>query len=651
MGNSQSSPSKNETRRANRLSKPLTKKPVALGSPQLPQLSFDQSELSGGLVGWHNPWGDSAVSRDIRYSYPRAREIPPPLFETDETSHEDSLVNETWRGYPSSHSLPPSPGSLSASPSVRRASYQSGPAGSSSQSSLAPDTPKRANSIQTPLSRHGSILYEDSIKDATSSNTHFLVGNQRFSLTRRRSLLTRPGVATRRTTSTISRIPSPIGEPESPVDGRPDSVHWPLPPRRRPPLSIAPPARPTSPADARYTQLGALKLGSLRVVNGSASPCPSERLPLTGSCPAGPGLGLENVGVMCPSATMLEIPAVVDIKNSDDVPGSPFSFEKSPILAVHIEPKAVFSGDVVDEGIGMCDDNSVVVGKNAMDAGIDRSTSRSLNKSDSGYSSAASVRSIPRSRTRASRDSQESSFCAIDKTGSSDLWISDDRLGAHPGHQVQRHLSLQEARPGNYSRLHPTSPRWHESSGPHRDSWSNVRPRRSTLGATKYNESPRSTDVVVPGATQTVLGECPYSAACLGEQSVMIRDSIHSETTACDPNALNARETPAFHHRLPSIDTNLGRHRSASECRVEVVLPESVLHRSRSRSRAGSRVWCQVPGIEVPPLPTIFSPDRARAETGTGDEYFPPEPCRGRPRSRSHDNRRRKLTRAQPVFI
>ncbi|GLA99105.1 hypothetical protein AtubIFM57143_007407 [Aspergillus tubingensis] len=35
--------------------------------------------------------------------------------------------------------------------------------------------------------------------------------------------------------------------------------------------------RPATPNEFEYTHLGALKLGSLRVVNGSASPCPSDR--------------------------------------------------------------------------------------------------------------------------------------------------------------------------------------------------------------------------------------------------------------------------------------------------------------------------------------------------------------------------------------
>ncbi|KAJ5172296.1 hypothetical protein N7492_004889 [Penicillium capsulatum] len=585
MGNSQSSPFKNETRRSNRLSKPLTKKSVALSSPQLPQSPLGQSELSGGLVGWHNPWTDSIVSRDVRNSYPRPREIPPPLFEVDEPVRETWGANETHRSYPSSRSLPPSPGSLSASPSVRRASYQSGPAGSSSQSSFVPETPRRANSIQTPLSRHGSVTYGSSIENATSSNTHFLVGNQRFSLTRRRSLLTRPGVATRRTTGTIRRIPSPIGEPESPGDDRfdPHAVHWPLPPRQRPTRSIAPPARPSSPADARYTQLGALKLGSLRVVNGSASPCPSDRISLVGACPTGPGLGLENVGSACPSGPMLEIPAVVDIKNPDDVPGSPFSFEKSPILAVHTEPRAVFFGDVEDEGIGMCDESSVGVG-------IDRSTSRSINKSDSGYSSATSAGSIPGSRARVSLDSEASSFCTVDN--GRNPWLSDDRLGG--------------------------------------------RPRRSTLCAPKCSD--------YSGSVETA------SVTCVREPMFMTEGFSRADPARRSGTSMDL-ETASIGQRLAGLDAELRRHRSASERRVSGVKSEFPLHRSRSRSRPNGRVWYQVPGIEAPPLPTILSPDHSHGETETGDAFFPPETRRGRSRSRSHDTRRRKLTKAQPLFI
>jgi hypothetical protein len=54
-------------------------------------------------------------------------------------------------------------------------------------------------------------------------------------------------------------------------------------------------------------------------------------------------------------------------------------------------------------------------------------------------------------------------------------------------------------------------------------------------------------------------------------------------------------------------------------------------------------MWCQKPGTDASPLPTILSPDHLQAEK----EMEAEEMYRGRPRSRSHDYRR-KLTKARP---
>ena len=85
MGNLQSTSARDETRRANRLSKPLTKK-LALSASQPSRLEPDHPELLTGLIGWQNPWVGSQISRDIRASYPKATEIPPTLFEAEPDS-------------------------------------------------------------------------------------------------------------------------------------------------------------------------------------------------------------------------------------------------------------------------------------------------------------------------------------------------------------------------------------------------------------------------------------------------------------------------------------------------------------------------------------------------------------------------------------
>ncbi|CEJ54545.1 hypothetical protein PMG11_00850 [Penicillium brasilianum] len=655
MGNSQSSPTKEETRRANRLSKPFTRKLSALSSPQSARTSIDGPELNTGLIGWQNPWVGSNISTEVRISsHGKAREIPPTLFETEAGPSDEEKVIESPIQSPGVQDEPISPLSpvsctMSARRSVRRASYQPGNYGGSSQLSFVPQHPRRANSVQTTLTRHNSVIYENTYEDATSSNTHFLVGNQRFSLTRRRSLLTRPGVATRRTNSTVRRVPSPIGEPSDLLDDPNDStvLQWPLPPRQRPELIVAPPIRPTSPPDSQYTQLGALKLGSLRVVNGSASPCPSERIPLSQ-----PGLGLDNVDTMGRIKSTLEIPAVPDLKKYNDVPGSPFSFEKSPTVAAAPPFKSTFPGDLEDEGIAMFDDGTSQPDKVAADTCLERSTIRSLNKSDSGYSSAASVSSYHHSRPRASFDSQTSGSCTADGHAKT-VWVTSDQSRSHHRtEEIQRHFSLHEAKSktGNYSRLHPKFDRWYDSIGPATEKpLAALRTRRSTLCAPRYTEYPAQKielDATVTTAAVAVHEEQVYSRGRLyadrcSTGGLEVSHSLGSSTSS-------GTDTPLSHEQRGSSNFRSQVHRSASERYLDVKAKrESPMHRSRSRSRPGSRVWSQKPGIEIPPLPTIMSPGHFHGDEDDL-ELYAPETFRGRPRSRSQDFRRRKLIKARP---
>jgi hypothetical protein len=632
MGNTQSRP-QNETRRSNRLSKPLSKRFNTFQTSQNLRSDSNSSQASG-LIGWQNPWVGYNISNtpvENRISYPKKAEIPPTLFEADssEESPIDDHVTPTDDQPVDKHQDRPSLLTIGS----RRASYQPGTPDASSQFSPVYEQPRRANSIQTPLQRQNSEVYEN--KDATSSNTHFLVGNQRFSLTRRRSLLTRPGVATRRTTGAIQRVPSPIGEP---IDDPSESavLQWPLPSDQR--LRLPSPARPTSPTDARYTQLGALKLGSLRVVNGSASPCPSERVPLDG-----PGLGLKNLEVVGPlRGSTLEIPALPDLmKNPDDAPGSPFSFEKSPTITVRARNKSLFPEDPDDEAFALCDDMRIQLEKGAMD-GLTRSTSRSLNKSDSGYSSATSVHSIQRSRTRGSIDSQTSGSCGAEST--KNVWISNLSASTQTGDSMQRHLSL-EGKSENYSRLIPASHRWYDSSNP--TPTVQTRSRRSTLCAPRYTEYSSSYETNL-NARPTVETSClsmpqsqqaftrgpvdggRLSAGMLdvisvtGSSTKVELTSSHQETTVRNKERLR-RSASAYH--IHENDAFSGR-------------------RSRSKSQGGSRIWSLRPGVEAPPLPTILSAGFLRDDIDT--EFPDSEPIRGRPRSRSHDYRRCRLTKSRP---
>ncbi|KAJ5774626.1 hypothetical protein N7457_009522 [Penicillium paradoxum] len=639
MGNSQSSSAKDETRRSNRLSKPLTKKFSVRKSSQKPET--DPSVTSSGLITWDNPWVEKSISTppaEKRGSYSKKAEIPPTLFET-EASQEIALEDHAflYDQTPVQRRLSrPSP---VTAPSSRRTSYQSERWDTTAPSSpLGEQPPRRANSSRTPLQRHNSAVYES---NATSSNTHFLVGNQRFSLTRRRSLLTRPGVATRRTTGTVRRVPSPIGEPECSTEDPNDStvLHWPLPAERH--LRLPSPARPTSPSDARYTQLGALKLGSLRVVNGSASPCPSERIPLNEPCVPGSGLGLENVKVGGPArGAKLEIPLLPDLKKYDDVPDSPFSFEKSPTITARSRAQPIFPGDQEDEGIVLSDDTRIQLEKGALDAGHVRSTSRSFNKSDSGYSSATSVHSIQRSRTQSSVESQTSISCGTDS--SKNGWVSNGSASSQSKDMLQRHLSLQ-TKPENYSRPYPVASRWYDSSDP--TPHAPLRSRRSTLCAPRYTEYSTPYPFVVdakstpglssPLQSQQSLTRGPFYGDRLSLGLLDIASTTGSSVTG-ESNLSRQQSVNETKERL---------RRSASDYRIHEEYDAPV---SRSRSRLGSRIWTKKPGVDAPPLPTILSPGYLQDDLDLDIGLVTSEPMRGRPRSRSNDCRRRRLTKPRP---
>ncbi|KAJ5084333.1 hypothetical protein NUU61_008912 [Penicillium alfredii] len=654
MGISQSTPAKDETRRSNRLSKPFTKSllsntnPVPLACPEV-----EPPELATGLIGWQNPWVGSHIpspSVETRTSGPKKRDIPPTLFESEVSENDSNLHSSClYDQSPDPSSISPS---SSVSPATRRASYQPECVSTSSRFS-APEQPRRSNSIQALPQRQRHAVYDSRIEDGTSSNTHFVVGNQRFSLTCRRSLLTRPGVATRRTTSAIRRVPSPIGEPESSIDDSAEStvLHWPLPPRRRPPLPVPPPARPSSPSDSRYTQLGALKLGSLRVVNGSASPCPSERIPLDQPYVPGPGLGLGGVEAMGPQGSLLEIPSGFDVKRSDDAPGSPFSFEKSPTIAVPSHAKSLFSGDPEDEGIGMSDDartsdsGNSQLEKDSVDMGIGRQGSRSLNKSDSGYSSATSVRSFPHSRTRGSFDSQTSGSCSTDSPRN--LWNSNDQSFSRPGEMV-RQFSLREGPPGDKHWLHPTSTLWYDPSGSSTLFPSSLRARRSTLCAPRYTEYSAQHEPSFDSTHSAAV--LPYPPSRRGQPDLM-RGSSNGDwfPTSLLNDTHGSGYSPGLDmpssYQQTSTDAQDQLRRSASEHRIHV--PSDMwVSRVRSRGRSGGRVWSQKPGVDVPPLPTILSPDHPDGEEEVEGSFS--EAHRGRSRSRNHNCHRRRLTKARP---
>ncbi|KEY82256.1 hypothetical protein BA78_3096, partial [Aspergillus fumigatus] len=224
--------------------------------------------------------------------------------------------------------------------------------------------------------------------------------------------------------------------------------------------------RPPTPSDSEYTHLGNLKLGSLRVVNGSASPSPSERSrldeargsfaePDENAGQSGASWRDRDVGqniadasptsewpenatsrsvrrlveeclqdasegqpVKKPLSSLLRIPSLSDSKKFDDFPASPFSFEKSPI---NIYPQGqdpyLSSKEIDDEGISVADDGEIFDHRATPTATEKPDTMKSgrlHRKADSGYSSANSVRSLQDGCSRASIDSQASRRHSLD---------------------------------------------------------------------------------------------------------------------------------------------------------------------------------------------------------------------------------------------
>ncbi|PLB46984.1 hypothetical protein P170DRAFT_229994 [Aspergillus steynii IBT 23096] len=298
MGSFFSIPSRDKRRRSNRLSKPpANNQPASLSANSPRQPSNPCSPVAST---WQNPWTGASIPVASSDSEPNGRrshsfasvslQSDPPWIAASKTKRSNSTAKESSdiRIHSPTSSLGTS-GTLS-----RRASFQPSRQPTFQPAFVpnelhspwpSPGKPRRSYSVQSPPRRANSTVNASSIEEATSSNTHFLVDSQGFSLIRRRSLLTRPGIATRRSTKDAARrCPSPIKQEPAVMSTTVNEVSHPLqwhPSRRqdtdwRHPLSLSQ-LRPPTPNDFEYTHLGALKLGSLRVVNGSTSPCPSDR--------------------------------------------------------------------------------------------------------------------------------------------------------------------------------------------------------------------------------------------------------------------------------------------------------------------------------------------------------------------------------------
>ncbi|KAI9039073.1 uncharacterized protein KD926_009941 [Aspergillus affinis] len=497
MGSFFSIQSRDKRRRSNRLSKPpANSKPASLSANSPRQPLSPSSPITSS---WQNPWTGASIPIASSDSEPKGRrshssasaslQSDPPWMSTNKTKRSNSGAKE-----PNDCRVQSSPtASLSTSGTLsRRASFQpprqpafqpalvlNEPHSRGPSSSIQP---RRSYSVQSPPRRAKSTVNASSIEEATSSNTHFLVDSQGFSLIRRRSLLTRPGIATRRSTKDAARrCPSPIKQEPATTSTTVNETSRPLqrPSSRlqdtdwRRQLSLSQ-LRPPTPNDFEYTHLGALKLGSLRVVNASTSPCPSDRTRLNGprsrtpearsdethhtrpsdtlgerqnskgaapvpdntNTPGDghPGMiwGVNNAGFVnhhddgagrtdhrsslgrqclttrrnnAPPSYALHTQPFSPNRSCDEPPASPLSYEMSPTTTLspfgEKEPE--------DKGAPASDHQSPLpsrFGKAIHGSLLETRQSVSHKKVDSGYSSTASVRSLRASRAGSSFDSQ-----------------------------------------------------------------------------------------------------------------------------------------------------------------------------------------------------------------------------------------------------
>ncbi|PWY76357.1 hypothetical protein BO94DRAFT_197624 [Aspergillus sclerotioniger CBS 115572] len=494
MGGFLSVQSKEKRRRSNRLSKPPPNK-AALGSASSRashQASSSNSPTCPQAAAWQNPWTGTSIPVSAPESDTggrRSQSLPSVSYQpgapwpsVSKTRKCQSMVKAPddlgLHTYVRTASMSDPMGGQASRRSSRQRGFQTTTTQNGPEPSIARQ-PSRSYSTHSPPQRAQSTMHHSTIEEATSSNTLFMVDSQGFSLIRRRSLLTRPGVATRRSTrDTARRLSSPVDQETNASINYRNGTY--IPSRlllsdcedgTRGPSGPLPQLRPPTPNDFEYTHLGALKLGSLRVVNGSTSPCPSDRIRLNrpnspiieandlgthGLEPKQPIEGgrhhahrapihldceslLAHGSVPGPSqdagltrssghdepknsdggslmnkdypmglhenracGSMLQISAISDIGKHEDYPESPFSFEKSPTISSACRLRG---SEIEDEGICVPDEEKMFVPQ--LDCAFRDYEHRELQhphkKVDSGYSSAASVRS-----TRKSTDSHSS---------------------------------------------------------------------------------------------------------------------------------------------------------------------------------------------------------------------------------------------------
>ncbi|KAF4221152.1 hypothetical protein CNMCM8980_009645 [Aspergillus fumigatiaffinis] len=720
MGSSHSVQSRDERRRSNRLSKPPTKN--ATISPTNPISPCQASAVTTDALPWQNPWTGTTipVSPSVHdHRAQRSQSFPsrPPQSEApwglaNEVNESCVVFEET------DESSPQSPctdfgSSISLS---RRTSARP-----SRQALLRPATlhsyhhlsyvqsvhPTRSYSMHTLPGKAKDCMHDRAFEEAASSNTHFMVDNQGFSLMRRRSLLTKPGVATRRSVkgATIGRLPPSIDQGYEHSFSHMDSQL-----RDQDVVCTQSPTqvRPPTPTGSEYTHLGNLKLGSLRVVNGSVSPSPSERSRLdearspttgpdenavqsaaswhnrdvgqnnadasaTSESPENATLrsvrrvveeclqdASEGQPVKKPLASLLRIPSLSDSKKLDDFPASPFSFEKSPInIYPHGQDPYLFSKEIDDEGISVPDDGEIFDHQAMPTATEKPGTMRSPRlhrKADSGYSSATSVRSLQDGRSRASIDSQASRRHSPDYHP---FALGDTaktfQIREEPGNQLimRRHVSLQGHRASLMAEA-STSTMCHEPQ----ETSSYCRSRSSSYSVpqnpnrtylrTHYCAQLRNIEPIVNRTPHSSIRQMGHSGM---EAARGVRNRERTAQSS-DPRDLSG------HSELDHTKEVVDDLRFQSNRLLRSASESNFAHDRGSRSastratgpkrKAVARIWSQRPGIEAPPLPVSPISDTFKSSAHQDRSVAASEPARCPGQSRDIELQHRRLVMVKP---
>ncbi|KAL4930601.1 uncharacterized protein BDV17DRAFT_34178 [Aspergillus undulatus] len=337
MGSSLSLQSKEKRRRSNRLSKPPQIQANSDCSDLcLPRQASEQAlSLPSTPTTWQDPWTGGSIPgspKEVVSQNPRSQPFSVRPLRRETTWRSDGLwhpisqrrVHRTPDTWP--HSPTPTPVS-----SRRDSMYGRTPFHPSETATFQPTTlqsnphspligqPKRSYSVHSSSQRARHSVQRRTINRFASLNSHSRVNNHESLPIRRRSLLIRPGVATRKTTKVIS--PTLLSGSDQGQTASLGSHYTSFDPGSHPYMPRTsfivdgsepqPRLRPPTPSNFEYTHLGALKLGTLRVVNGSASPCPSDRTRLDQPGSANPQAIPENVtsaGLPSPVANGVHTP-------------------------------------------------------------------------------------------------------------------------------------------------------------------------------------------------------------------------------------------------------------------------------------------------------------------------------------------------------